>query len=330
MNCQLCDCETHLVQSGFTGYQAGRTFDIHECSSCNVSVAIPLISDDQLYHLIYQHIAHLPGYCRYLKYFNRVSQESSPLSYLCAQEESYWVVGTYLREKRTREGTFSVLEIGSGMGYFTYALAAEGFQVTGIDIAEEAIAAAKAMFGNLFVCSDLETHAMQTQHRYDVIVMNQLIEHVTDINGLVRSALQLLAPRGVLLITTPNKGIYQGAVWGTELPPVHLWWLTEGTFAKLALRYGLQLEFADFTRFYREQYRSYDFTTPPSIPQSFLDVIGNPTVSVKVGSMREKFREFTDTYHLKPIYRRVRDALQGKQRWLGSKGPEICAILRRS
>lgn len=330
MNCQLCDHEIHMIQPAIPGYQGGRSFDIYECPSCQVSAALPLVSDDQLYRLIYQNIAHIPGYCRYLTYFNRVCQESSPLSYLCAQEESYWAVGAYLRKKRAEDGPFSVLEIGSGMGYFTYALASEGFQVQGIDIAADAVAAATAQFGNLFICSDLESHAKHVQHRYDVIVMNQLIEHVIDVNGLLQSALQLLAPQGVMLITTPNKGLYKGTAWGTELPPIHLWWMTEGTFSKLALKNGLQVEFIDFTPFYQNQFRSYDFETPLPMHQSFFDADGNLLVSVKVGEHREKFREFTDRYHIKPLYRHVRDVLMGKKRWLGSKGPEICALLRRN
>ncbi|MDA8412918.1 MAG: class I SAM-dependent methyltransferase [Desulfobacteraceae bacterium] len=330
MTCQLCNHEVRLIQSGFPGYQAGQAFDIFECPNCNVSIAMPIITDDHLYELIYQNIAHIPGYCRYLKYFNRVSQESFPLDYLCAQEESYWAVGSYLREKRTKEGSFSVLEIGSGMGYFTYALAVDGFQIKGIDISDEAVSAASAKFGNLFICSDLESHAKQAQHLYDVIVMNQLIEHVTDLNCLLQTALQLLAPRGTLLITTPNKGVYKGSTWGTELPPVHHWWLSEDTLSNLALRFGLQLDFVDFSQFYREQYRSYDFATPVPAPQSFLAADGSLLVSVKVSELRERFRDFTDKYHLKPVYRRIRDALMGKSRWLGSKGPDICAILQRN
>ncbi len=330
MTCKLCNHETRLVQAGLAGYQLGQTFDVYECMSCQASFVMPLASDEHLYQLIYQNIAHIPGYCRYRDHYNRVAKVRSPLDYLCSQEESYWAVGSYLRQKRARDGQFSILEIGSGMGYFTFALATEGFQVRGIDIANEAVVAATARFGDLFFCADLAKLAQESQQQFDVIVMNQLIEHVPDINGLLQSALQLLAPHGELLITTPNKGLLPNVVWGTEMPPVHLWWLAEATFASLAERFGLSLDFVDFSDFYRENYRSYDLSTQADVPHGFIGADGELLASVKVSSWREKFREVTDLYHMKPTYRRLRDVLQGKKRWQGSLGPDLCAILRRS
>jgi hypothetical protein len=63
--------------------------------------------------------------------------------------------------------------------------------------------------------------------------------------------LQFLAPRGVLLLTTPNRDFYaKDAVWRTDLPPVHTMWIGRKGVIALAARTGRAFQVKTLTDWY--------------------------------------------------------------------------------
>lgn len=51
---------------------------------------------------------------------------------------------------------------------------------------------------------------------------------------------------GRIILTTPNRDYYgSDAVWQTDLPPVHVFWLGRESFRRLAEQHGLRVRFAD-------------------------------------------------------------------------------------
>ncbi len=330
MKCSLCENSSELVYAGCPGYKEGRNYDIYECTACRSSFVAPLVVDEGIYRNIYRSIDRTPGYARYNSYYVHCAQERSPLDYLCSREDTYWAVGSHLRRRRDQcGGSLSVLEVGCGLGYFTYALAAAGFNAKGIDISEAAIERATNQFGPLFFCADLYKHAFSDRNRYDAVVMNQLIEHVPDINNLIRAAAALLADGGEIIVTTPNKTSFPGMIWETELPPVHLWWLGESSFEYLARRHDMTVDFVDFTGFFQTNY-SYPFIFGDiTLRKSILDNAGN-IISPLARERKAKrtFRLLFEKIFLSGAYRFIHDRLAGKTRWQGPRGPVCCAILK--
>ena len=103
-----------------------------------------------------------------------------------------------------------VLDLACGTGYGSAILAGAAAEVIGVDISAEAIAAARSRHagGNLAFriadCFDLPFEA----GRFDVVVANEMIEHVADHHGLLQQAKRVLVPGGLLLVSTPNKPVY--------------------------------------------------------------------------------------------------------------------------
>ena len=103
-----------------------------------------------------------------------------------------------------------VLDLGCGTGYGTAIVGAQGAQVTGADISATAIRLAKLRYGSdnvTFVmadCFDLPFAAAS----FDVVVANEMIEHVADHDALITEARRVLVPGGLLLVSTPNKPVY--------------------------------------------------------------------------------------------------------------------------
>ncbi len=136
----------------------------------------------------------------------------------------------YLRSLRLERPT--ILDMGCGMGWFANQLARFG-PATGIDLCDEAIAQAKALFpqvtfraGNVFEMALPEGH-------FDVVVSQEVIAHVPDQSGYLECAARALNPGGYLIITTPNPFIHNRTDW-PPIPPGHIeQWLSPRALKRL-------------------------------------------------------------------------------------------------
>ncbi len=240
--CPLCQGPAPVLNPAHPGYQAGETWRVAECGRCDVQFAAPLRPGEAIYDRIYQHARTLPGYSRYAWYASQVAAQPRPLEWLAAQEEMYAFIAAELA-LRGPDRTGRVLEVGSGFGYLTFALHAAGYQVRGLELSSRAVEAARDRFGDLYAVHDI-SRADPGVDGADVVVMTEVLEHVTDPAALIASLARLLRPGGTALVTTPNKSAApRNAYWLTDNPPVHLWWFSETTLRQLGARAGLQVSF---------------------------------------------------------------------------------------
>lgn len=242
ITCPLCQGPAAVLNPAHPGYQAGETWRVAECCRCDVQFAAPLRPGEAIYERIYQHARTLPGYSRYAWYASQVAKRPRPLEWLAAQEEMYAFIAAELA-LRGPARTGQVLEVGSGLGYLTFALHAAGYQVRGLELSSRAVEAARDRFGDLYTVHDV-SRTDPAVDGADVVVMTEVLEHVTDPAALIASIARLLRPGGTALVTTPNKSAApRNAYWLTDNPPVHLWWFSETTLRQLGARAGLQVSF---------------------------------------------------------------------------------------
>jgi 2-polyprenyl-3-methyl-5-hydroxy-6-metoxy-1,4-benzoquinol methylase len=120
----------------------------------------------------------------------------------------------------------NILDFGCGTGWLSEMLAKFG-AITGVDLAESAIATARARCPNgTFFAGDIFKLSLPANH-YDVVVSQEVIAHVPDQLAYVNRAANVLKPGGYLIITTPNKFVIDRADVFPPQPPEHIErWLT--------------------------------------------------------------------------------------------------------
>jgi 2-polyprenyl-3-methyl-5-hydroxy-6-metoxy-1,4-benzoquinol methylase len=269
--CPLCGARAVRVFAGHPGYREPMRYDIYGCEACDTRFADPLATDDGIYDLVYRNIEHVRGYARYARYARTVRHRADPLAYLAEEEDSYWAIADFLTTLPTDAGP--MLEVGSGLGYLTYAISRRGYDVRGLDISHVAVADARRRFGDLYECGDLRAIAQERPGHYAAVVMTEVIEHVPEVIPLIESALSIVRPGGAVVLTTPNKSASAPHVlWDTDAPPVHLWWFSETSMRTLARRLGATVRFTDFTLFNRTHCNVIDdrpAMAQPSVPPAF-------------------------------------------------------------
>ncbi len=102
-----------------------------------------------------------------------------------------------------------LLDVGCGAGLAAEALAKLGHDVTGIDAATDIIAAAKAHALGQSLPLAYRVSTAEALHeegaRFDVVTALEVIEHVADPRQFVATLSNLLAPGGLLVLSTLNR-----------------------------------------------------------------------------------------------------------------------------
>jgi len=120
-----------------------------------------------------------------------------------------------------------ILDIGCGGGLLAEPMARLGAEVTGIDVTAPAISAAKTHAESMQLAIDYQVITAEnlaaSSAKFDVIYASEVIEHVADRPLFIKAIATMLAPTGVVVITTINR----------SLPAL--------IFAKFALEYIVRL-----------------------------------------------------------------------------------------
>lgn len=99
------------------------------------------------------------------------------------------------------------LDLGCGEGTFTAVLARHGAAPIGADVAEAALARARAAHPDLpFVLTPPHGPLPFADASLDVVWASEVIEHVADTARWLSEVRRVLAPGGRLLLTTPYHG----------------------------------------------------------------------------------------------------------------------------
>ncbi len=173
-------------------------------------------------------------------------QVISPTAYYLrtqAQDERSFADRVALIERFHAPG--HLLDLGCGPGAFSVAAQARGWITTGLDLNAESVARCKAR--GLDVILGSFPHRALVGRRFDVIAMNDFLEHLPDPAEALRAVRELVAPGGVVFISTPDIGSLMarltGARWLHLKPNEHLVYFDRRTISALLERTGFRVEY---------------------------------------------------------------------------------------
>lgn len=100
-----------------------------------------------------------------------------------------------------------ILDVGCGVGTMSLYFAAQGAQVTGVDISPRAIAIAQAAAKDIGLhnVTFINGEVQKGRGKYDLVLCSEIVEHVPDESGFLRLIQSNLRKGGTLILTTPSK-----------------------------------------------------------------------------------------------------------------------------
>jgi SAM-dependent methyltransferase len=150
-------------------------------------------------------------------------------------------------------GTLRVLDVGCADGrlldWYRASAAGDRIETHGIEMDESAADVARRR-GHRVVSGRFEVDRELESGRFDLMLAFHVIEHVEDPEAFARRASELLAPGGLLVVTTPNWDSpdarrFRGH-WGGNHFPRHWTLFDPRTLEELARATGLELERVEF------------------------------------------------------------------------------------
>jgi 2-polyprenyl-3-methyl-5-hydroxy-6-metoxy-1,4-benzoquinol methylase len=137
------------------------------------------------------------------------------------EEDSFRELNAIYRYKNNRK---SLIDIGCGNGIFLEQSKSFGFDPTGLDVSNKFIIYFKKVLNIPFVHADIRNY--KSKRQYDVLTLNQVVEHSSDPELIIRRCYDLLSDNGLISIATPNiqslTALIRKEHFDYLIPPEHL------------------------------------------------------------------------------------------------------------
>ncbi len=131
-------------------------------------------------------------------------------------------VARYAFASRFAEGK-RVLDAGCGAGYGSAELAQSALQVTGLDIAPDAVEYARATYplSNLLFLASSCVATPFRPNSFELVVAFEVIEHLQDYRAFLNECARVVTPQGLFIVSSPNKNYYAESRARTGPNPFH-------------------------------------------------------------------------------------------------------------
>ncbi len=146
-------------------------------------------------------------------------------NYLGAERELFKRAEKLLKEIKRYKNGGKLLEIGSSYGFFLKMARDEGFDTYGIEISSDAVNYSRRRFGLKIFRGTIRANQFSPSN-FDIIIMSDVLEHMTDPQKELGRLIEILKPQGLLFVQVPNFNSIMAKItgegWNWLLPSVHL------------------------------------------------------------------------------------------------------------
>lgn len=191
--------------------------------------------------------------------YEELYQQTEDQAYLAESVGRRKAARKVLKRIKKHKRSGKLLEVGCSAGFFLDEARQAGFDVTGIELSEWAMNFAKNKLGLTDLYSSVEEGNFP-DHCFDVIVMQDVIEHLVDPAGMLLKLRKLIKNNGILYISTPNIAsraakLFKMRWWGINA--FHLFYFSKKTLSQLLMNLGYQPgKCYTYTRYFSLDYLS--------------------------------------------------------------------------
>jgi 2-polyprenyl-3-methyl-5-hydroxy-6-metoxy-1,4-benzoquinol methylase len=204
-----------------------------KCGECSLIAIYPQPSDEILNNIYGPNYFLLSKSQEGLKHTHFLKQKTAEkvIDYL---EKYLALLGEDIKNKK-------LLEIGSGMGDFLKVSKERLLSVTGIEYSQDAVDSIIKYMGGSCKVRNGEIFNHPDDEKYDLIVFNDVLEHVRDPAKFLDKVFTLLKDRGVVLCTVPTLDSWSAKMQGTnwiEFKTEHLFYFNNSNLRRLFYKHG--------------------------------------------------------------------------------------------
>ncbi len=215
VNCRVCSSKRTL-QIGIVEFYTGFEWPIWDCRDCGCRFTR---HEESVYDQLHSEVD--SSYARYRDQAARCKalfdrHDLAGLKSELSETSKYKFV---IKQTESLGRGSRILEIGCARGFLTAYFALAGHTITGVDVSREALASARAAFGDHFVPAG--SPSIPDGAPYDVIYHVGTIGCVSDPVSMTKQLLSLLKPSGRLLFNAPNRDAlwFRRQLWVDAAPP---------------------------------------------------------------------------------------------------------------
>lgn len=227
--CSSVKTDETLFSLTFPDLKYPGEFVLKKCGGCGVIYNSPRLNGKAL-SLLYER-----------NYYLFLERPSDALNRVAS------LYNVTIRELMRVSGTTpsEVLEIGCAKGYLLALLRNNGWSVRGVELSEYASESAREQLDIDVFTGTVESFVIKENgKKFPCVYATDVIEHVPDPRSFVGALGKLVAPKGWLLVSTPNaeaEGIGQyGPMWG-GFNPFHIWCFTKENLMRLLGEFGFEV-----------------------------------------------------------------------------------------
>ncbi len=216
MKCYLCKSnQVHTL------YIVNK-WNIYRCNKCTYVFVYPYLNQGQLQKI-------------YSGFKHNIFEKS--LTIFSDAKHSLKFVKKFTRNKK------SLLDIGCGSGIFLSEAVKNKLQVSGIDMSSAMVKYIKSRFKYLVYHGDIIN--TKIGNKYDIVTLNQVIEHFSRPRILIKRCNALLNNGGLIYIATPNIASIVSKIRKEKfdyiIPPEHLSYFNKTTLYNLLTSEGFRI-----------------------------------------------------------------------------------------
>lgn len=132
---------------------------------------------------------------------DEISDEAYIASLEGLRVKNFGLILQQLKQQKS-SSALSILDIGCASGLFMRVAHSQGFKVTGIEPNQQLYALTQKH--GLKVTHDYFPPKAKLDEKFDVIIFNDVFEHIPDVHTILNSCVEYLNKDGVLILNLPN------------------------------------------------------------------------------------------------------------------------------